>query len=114
MTRSDDQRLDDIVAVIGEMAEMVGRGRPAFDRDIALRRGLERCLEVLGEAAKTLSHEVRASIGDVPWQNVIRLRDLLSHHYHRVEADQVWVTAEADVPRLAAPIDVWRERRGRA
>lgn len=62
----------------------------------------------MGEAAKSLSADVRESIPNVPWSQVIQLRDRLSHHYHRVEADLVWVTAEVDVPRLAAAITAWR------
>jgi uncharacterized protein with HEPN domain len=111
VTRPDEKRLDDIVAVTAEIADIVGRGREAFDGDVALRRALERCLEIVGEAAKTLSDDVRTAIPGVPWSQVVRLRDLLTHHYHRVEADQLWTTAATDVPRLAAAIATWRSTR---
>jgi uncharacterized protein with HEPN domain len=111
VTRPDEQRLDDIVATTAEIADIVGRGREAFDADIALRRALERCLEIVGEAAKTLSDEVRDAIPGVPWSQVVRLRDLLTHHYHRVEPDQLWTTAATDVPRLATALSTWRSTR---
>jgi uncharacterized protein with HEPN domain len=100
VTRPDEKRLDDVVAATAEIADIVGRGRgrEAFDSDVALRRALERCLEIVGEAAKARSDEVRNAIPGVPWSQVVRLRDLLTHHYHRVEADQLWTTATTDVP----------------
>jgi uncharacterized protein with HEPN domain len=74
-------------------------------------RALERCLEIVGEAAKALSDDTRAAISDVPWTQVVRLRDRLSHHYHRVDADQLWVTAQVDIPRLTSAIRTWRSAR---
>jgi uncharacterized protein with HEPN domain len=35
---------------------------------------LERCLKIIGEAAKSIDEERRAAIPDVPWTEVIRLR----------------------------------------
>lgn len=110
MTRPDDKRLDDILATATEVADIVGRGKNSFDGDVALRRALERCLEIIGEAATALNAETRAAIADVPWTEVIRLRDRLSHHYHRVEPDQLWVTADVDVPQMATAINDWRSR----
>lgn len=108
MTRSDDKRLGDIVATGTEVAEITGRGRATFDGDVVVRRALERCLEIIGEASKGLTEEVRSAIPGVPWSEVVRLRDRLSHHYHRVDPDELWATAERDVPRLLAALAVWR------
>jgi uncharacterized protein with HEPN domain len=108
VSRPDDKRLDDILEATSEIGDIVARGRAAFDEDVALRRAMERCLELVGEAAKSLSADVRDSIPSVPWSQVIRLRDRLSHHYHRVEANLVVGAAEVDVPRLAAAITAWR------
>lgn len=52
MTRADDKRLDDILATTAEIADIVSRRKDKFDRDVALRRAVERCLEIIGEAAK--------------------------------------------------------------
>jgi uncharacterized protein with HEPN domain len=110
VTRPGDKRLDDILAVADEVASFVARGKNNFDDDIAVRRALERCLEIIGEAAKSLDDELRVAIPDVPWTEVIRLRDRLSHHYHRVEANQLWVTADIDVPQMARAIRNWRNQ----
>jgi len=46
----------------------------------------------------------------VPWTEIIGLRDRSSHHYHRIEPDQLWVTAESEVPKLTAAVEAWRDR----
>jgi hypothetical protein len=48
--RSDDRRLDDIVEVTAEIADIVGLGGDGFDADVTLRHGLEPRLEIVGEA----------------------------------------------------------------
>lgn len=49
-----------------EIADITARGRAAFDTDVALRRALERCLEILGEAAKAGSADLRHYPEDRP------------------------------------------------
>ena len=55
---------------------------------------------VLGEAAKRLSSEFRASHPEVPWSNIAGMRDKLIHAYEAVDYDEVWSTATRDIPEL--------------
>lgn len=104
MTRSDEHRVGDILAAARELALIVERGRPAFDADPILRRAAERLLEIIGEAANLLSDETTSGHPEVPWRDVGRLRIVLAHHYHRVDSDQVWAIATADVPAVVAAL----------
>ncbi len=54
----------------------------------------------IGELAKKLSDEYRASHTDVPWKLVIRTRDVYAHHYGSVEYDLVWDTAHEGISEL--------------
>ncbi len=62
---------------------------------------MERLLEIIGESARAMSADARAALPEVPWADVIGLRIVLAHHYHRVDRGQVWTIASTDVPRLA-------------
>ena len=84
-----------------EIASSVSRGRAAFDDDVVLRRAVERCLEIIGEAAKAVSPELREAHPDVPWSDMAKIRDRLSHHYHRIDPAQLWTVAEGPVPTAA-------------
>jgi uncharacterized protein with HEPN domain len=101
VTRADDQRIDDMLQAIDEIADIVQRGRHAYDRDVVLRRAVERCLEILGESSKMVTPSTKGTIVGVPWSDLARVRDLLSHHYHRVDPDQVWTIASTDLPAVA-------------
>ena len=83
-----------------EIAAIVARGRAAFDTDLVLRRAVERCLEIMGEAAKNVSPEFASQHAEIPWSDLAKVRDRLSHHYHRVDPAQLWTMASADVPAV--------------
>jgi len=65
----------------------------------------ERLLEIIGEAANALSDDTKARHPELPWADVTRLRIVLAHHYHRVDAQQVWVIARDDVPALVQTLE---------
>ncbi|GAC1591334.1 MAG: hypothetical protein NVS3B21_09710 [Acidimicrobiales bacterium] len=66
---------------------------------------MERLLEIIGESARSMSVEARGRHENVEWGDIVGLRTLLAHHYHRVDPDQVWVIAAAEVPRLAERLE---------
>ena len=101
MSRSDDLRVQDILDATDQIADVVKDGRDAWDRDRIRQLAVERLLEIIGESANALSSEFRAGCPDVPWKDVIGLRIVLAHHYHRVDPNQVWVIATSEVPGLA-------------
>lgn len=100
MSRADDDRVADILDAARQIAEVVERGRQAWDDDRIAQLAVERLLEIIGESARAMSSEARSAMPEVPWADVIGLRVVLAHHYHRVDPAQVWMIATADVPRL--------------
>lgn len=100
MSRRDDERVADILEAGSQIAELTESGRDAWDKDRIRQLATERLLEIIGEAANTLSEEYRAQHSGIPWRDIIGLRIVLAHHYHRVDPGQVWVIATTEVPRL--------------
>jgi uncharacterized protein with HEPN domain len=101
VSRSDGLRLLDILEASDRLGRIVARGRDAFRDDEAVLPAVERLLEVIGESANAMTAGGRATVAGTAWDDVRRLRILLAHHYHRVDADQVWSIATSDVPALA-------------
>jgi uncharacterized protein with HEPN domain len=58
-------------------------------------------LVVIGEAVKALPAELLASQPQVPWREIAKLRDLLAHHYYRVDAQVIRRTVEAPMEQLS-------------
>ena len=100
MSRSDDERVADILEAADELALVVEIGREAFAVSLLHRRAAERLLEIIGEASTALTDEFKASHPEVAWRDVAALRILLAHHYHRIDLDQVWQIATGSVPDL--------------
>lgn len=67
--------------------------------------GLLRLLEVLGEAAGSVSPEVQEAHPYVPWKAMKELRNRLIHGYFNVNLDIVWDTLRSDLPRLIPSLE---------
>jgi uncharacterized protein with HEPN domain len=77
-----------------------GRTRRDLDTDPVLAAALERFIEVVGEAASKVSDETRARIPDVPWLEIIGMRNRLVHGYASVDHDIVWAVVTSDLAAL--------------
>lgn len=99
MTRNEE-RIDDIRSASGRIEEIVSRGREAFDADHILQAALTHNIQVIGEAAVQLSDEARAQHPNVPWSEIVGMRNIVVHRYFDVDLDMVWRTAEIAIPDL--------------
>ena len=59
-----------------------------------------RALEIIGEATKNLSKELKADNREVRWRDVAGMRDKLIHAYFGVMLDLVWETVKKSLPEL--------------
>jgi uncharacterized protein with HEPN domain len=65
-----------------------------------IQDGVIRNLEVIGEATKNLSAELRAANQEIPWRQIAGMRDVLIHDYLKVNLARVWRTVVSDLPPL--------------
>lgn len=59
---------------------------------------------VMGEAAKRLSPEIRATTSHVPWKEIAGMRDILAHQYDRININTLWDVIQRDIVELEALI----------
>ena len=106
MTRHDDRaRLRHMLTHAEEAAAMArGRDRDHLDTDRLLNLSLVRLLEVLGEAAAHVSPEGQRRLPEIPWPDIIGLRNRLIHGYDRVDFDILWDIIQEDLPPLVAAL----------
>jgi uncharacterized protein with HEPN domain len=81
----------------------------AFCRDMSLEhfvedrrtfRAVERCLEILGEAARQVSEDGRKRYPGIPWKAVIGQRNVLAHGYAEIRAERILLVVQKRLPEL--------------
>jgi uncharacterized protein with HEPN domain len=102
----DDATLLDMIGASRLILEFKrGLDRAAFYDDQKTQSAILHQLMVLGEAAKRLSPGIRSAHPEVPWSLIAGMRDNLIHEYDAVDLDEVWWTAESDIPRLLSQLE---------
>jgi uncharacterized protein with HEPN domain len=100
MTKDDRVYLDHILERITLTEEFAQNNRDLFVSSRLIQEAVIRNFEVMGEATRRLSDELRQNHSDVPWQKIADMRNVLIHGYHRVSIDVIWRVIEDELPSL--------------
>ncbi len=98
--------LEHIVEAI-EAIESYSRGLTKSDflqspitQDAILRR-----LEIIGEAARNIPVSIRQKEKNIPWEDIVAMRNILTHEYFGVDLEVVWKTVKYDLPSLRSVVE---------
>lgn len=83
----------------------VGRVREDLDIDRQLTLSLVKDIEIVGEAASRISADCRSAYPEIPWQDIVAMRNRLIHGYFDIDLDIVWRTVIEELPSLIAVLD---------
>ena len=100
----DKARFMDILLACREAQEYVrGVTAEAFHRDRQLQRALCMVLEIIGEAARAVSEEGKSANPNIPWRDLVGLRNRIVHEYFRLDLNTIWEIVQRDIPTLIPP-----------
>jgi uncharacterized protein with HEPN domain len=68
-------------------------------------RGVMMTIAIIGEAASRISKEAQARYPEIPWQQIIGMRNRLIHVYFDINLDFVWEAAIVSVPKLIQDVE---------
>jgi uncharacterized protein with HEPN domain len=100
-------RLGDIIETIERIRRVLdGVSLEAFEQNWEKRWLVERGIEVISEASRHLTDDIKERRAEIPWSKVAGIGNVLRHAYDHVAPDVLWKLAQDD---LAAIEKVCRE-----
>ncbi len=75
-------------------------GKSAFLASTMMQDAIIRNFEIIGEATKHLSLEMRLSNPEIQWRGLAGFRDVLIHNYMGVDLVEVWNIIEKELPQI--------------
>lgn len=99
-----ERRLGDLARFGAEAAYLVGKGQGAYLADTMegalLRDAGERILIKVATVAEKLPDEFKAQHAGIDWVGIARMRNLVAHHYDKVNDDLLWAALAVRIPNL--------------
>jgi uncharacterized protein with HEPN domain len=108
--RDDREKLHDILEAIERINRYVVLGRERFDTDELVQTWFIQHLQIIGEAARAFAQETRELSPDIPWKQIIGMRNVLTHNYFEIDLDIVWLAVTVNIPRLQPQIEALLSR----
>jgi uncharacterized protein with HEPN domain len=93
-------------AILRIESHVVGVDRPGFDAMPIVQDAVIRQIQVIGEAAKRVSPDLRRRAAGIPWRKIAGMRDKLVHDYMGVDLEAVWLTIGSDLGPLKHSIEL--------
>jgi len=113
MLRDEIMYLQDIVRSCEKILRFTtGFNQADLNRDEKSYDAVVRNLEIIGEAAKHISDELRKQLPNIEWRKVAGLRDMLTHAYFGIDDDILWDVVQNKVPPLAKTITTFLNKDG--
>jgi len=114
MKKGDTAYLKHILDAITRIEEYTaGIEYEDFMEKHLVQDGVIRQIEIIGEAAKRVSDEIREKHLDIPWKDMAGMRDKLIHDYLGVDMDSLWDTVENDIPTVKSKLKDLIEKGGK-
>lgn len=105
MHRTELQYLDDIFQAICNIEEDTeGITFDEYYHDRRRKDAVIRNFEIIGEATKKVSEDLRVRYPDVAWKRIAGLRDVIIHGYFNVDYEIIWGLIKNTLPRFKEEI----------
>jgi uncharacterized protein with HEPN domain len=103
--KSDFVYLRHILDSISKIETYVAVGKERFVAESQWHDAAIRQLEIIGEATKKLSPELRSAHPGIPWRRISGMRDVLIHDYMGVDLNAVWEVTQKDIRELKETVE---------
>ena len=102
--KDDRVYLAHIRDAVERILKYTSEGKSEFDRDDKTQDAVVRNLEIIGEAVKNVSNDLRERQPEIPWRRLAGMRDKLIHEYFGVNLAIVWAVVDQELTKLGAQV----------
>ncbi|MBE0426377.1 MAG: DUF86 domain-containing protein [Nitrospirae bacterium] len=101
MTRDFSLFVKDILEAINDIENFVGdMNFEAFSSDKKTRTAVIHEIEIIGEATKNIPIAIRNKYKELPWHDMAKMRDKISHFYFGINYEIVWKVVKERLPEI--------------
>jgi uncharacterized protein with HEPN domain len=76
-----------------------------YESNRLVQAAVERCIEVIGEAARRLSEDLKQRHPEIPWSKIVGQRNVLAHDYREIQQERIWRIVREELPRLVSQLE---------
>lgn len=102
--RDERERLLDILEAIERIEKYAILGQETFEQSELIQTWILYHLQIIGEAARTLSNAIKQQHPEIPWPKINGMRNILVHRYFGIDEAIVWAVIERDLPVIKSAI----------
>ncbi len=103
--RNWDFRIQDILDAIAKIQRYIaGVDFDTFENDEEIMDAVIHNLTVIGEAANHMPDDIRNLHPEIPWRQMVDLRNFTVHAYWNLRPSVIWDTIQSDLPPIVQPL----------
>lgn len=106
MDKKDLNRLEHMLDAAKAICQhMANKGPSDLEQNRLLLGGVIRELLLIREAANAVSSQAKAALHNIPWKQIIGMRNQLIHGYFDISYRVIWSTVTEDIPQLTVELE---------
>jgi len=98
--------LENILECINRIEVYTRDGKEVFTETVMIQDAVIRNFEIMGEATKRISEDIKQKYPEVPWREIVGFRNILIHDYLKISLIRVWDVIEKDLSILKKQIEL--------
>jgi uncharacterized protein with HEPN domain len=105
MPREFLHAVDDILeAIWGIERAAAGKSFEDYWGDWLLRHAVQRAIEIISEASRSIPEDVQATRPEIPWARVRAIGNIMRHEYYSLSDRISWNVVIDELPRLRTAV----------
>ena len=105
ISRDYNLYIEDMLTSMQRIEEYIGEmGFREFKMNYLVVDAIIRNFEIIGEASKNITPEIKDKYPEIPWKKMYGLRNLIAHEYFGIDYEMIWEISKKNLPQNSIDI----------